>query len=79
MDSEGNVSFGRALELLKEGKKVARQGWNGKGMFLQLQVPDEHSKMKRPYIYITPDAEHVVPWVASQADLLTDDWHTVEA
>lgn len=71
-------SFSVALEHLKNGKKIARHGWNGKGMFLQLQVPNELSKMKRPYIYITPDAEHVVPWVASQADLLTSDWYSFE-
>lgn len=70
------LSFGEALELLREGKKVARQGWNGQGMHLELQVPDEHSKMKRPYIYIVPaDPEFTVPWVASQADILTSDWH----
>lgn len=74
-----DASFGAAIELLKTriGVKVAREGWNGKGMYLMLQVPDENSKMKRPYIYITPDAEHVVPWVASQADILAEDWFEV--
>ena len=71
------MNFGQALEALKEGKSVSREGWNGKGMFLTLQRPDENSKMKRPYIFITPDAEHVVPWVASQADLLGEDWSVV--
>lgn len=71
MDS---LDFGTALAALKEGKSVTRAGWNGKGMFLTLQVPDENSKMKRPYIFITPDADHVVPWVASQADMLAIDW-----
>ena len=69
--------FGGALQALLNGQKVARHGWNGRGMFLALQVPDENSKMKKPYIYITPDAESVVPWVASQADLLNDDWYIV--
>lgn len=68
------MDFSEALKILKVGGRVSRSGWNGKGMFLALQVPDENSKMKRPYIYITPDAEYVVPWVASQADLLTEDW-----
>lgn len=72
-----DLTFGEALMLLRDGKKVARTGWNGKGMFLTLQVPDENSKMKRPYIFITPDADHVVPWVASQADMLTDDYYEV--
>ena len=68
-------TFSEALIHLRNGFRVARKGWNGKGMWLELQVPDEHSKMKRPYIFITPDADHVVPWVASQADLLGDDWY----
>ena len=46
------VDFGEALKALKAGKKVARKGWNGKGIFVMLQVPDEHSKMTRPYLYI---------------------------
>ena len=74
-----NLNFGQVLELLKEGKRVAREGWNGKGMFLQLQVPDENSKMRQPYIYITPVGGELVPWVASQPDLLSSDWGEVVA
>lgn len=36
-----NVNFGKAIEALKQGKRVARQGWNGKGMFIFMQVPSE--------------------------------------
>lgn len=71
-------NFGWALEALQLGRKVAREGWNGKGMFLSLQVPDEHSKMKQPYIYITPVGGELVPWVASHPDLLSEDWYEVE-
>lgn len=70
--------FGGALAALKQGLKVTRKGWNGNGMFLQLQVPDEHSKMQRPYIFITPVGGELVPWVASQSDLLGTDWEVVE-
>lgn len=66
--------FGCALAWLREGKCVYRLGWNGKGQRLRLQVPDEHSKMSLPYIYITTAAGESVPWVASQSDLLADDW-----
>jgi hypothetical protein len=69
--------FGYALRKLKEGKRVTRAGWNGKGMWLALQTPDEHSKMQRPYIYIKTAQEQLVPWVASHGDLLGDDWRTV--
>lgn len=44
--------FGWALKLLKLGKPVRRKGWNGKGLWLKLQVPDEHSKMTLPYVYM---------------------------
>ena len=70
--------FGQALEFLKSGKKVARENWNGKGMYLQLQIPDDNSKMQQPYIYICPVGGELVPWVASQPDLLDADWILVE-
>lgn len=68
------TNFGWALSYLKDGKKVARAGWNGKGMWLMLQVPDANSKMQRPYIYIKTAQNELVPWVASHGDLLGTDW-----
>lgn len=71
-------SFGRALELLREGKKVARQGWNGANQFLQLQSEGhEGNPMNLPFIFITVVGGNRVPWVASQSDILTDDWFEV--
>jgi hypothetical protein len=70
--------FGWAIRLLKNGCKVQRAGWNGKGMYLTLQSPDEHSKMKQPYIFITPVGGEPVPWVASQPDMLGEDWDEVQ-
>ena len=75
--------FGWALDKLRYGWKVRRRGWNGKGIFVKLQVPDENSKMTSPYIYIdttglrsdNPDAPRsCVPWLASQTDMLAEDW-----
>ncbi len=74
-----NLNFSTALNWLKHGKAVQRTGWNGKDMWLALQTPDEHSKMRRPYIYMKPVDGDLVPWVASQSDLLADDWQIVEA
>ena len=80
------MDFGKALENLKAGKKVVRKGWNGKGIFLELQKPDKNSKMTQPYIYIdtlgldttNPNApKGRVPWLASQTDMLSDDWKVV--
>lgn len=77
-------SFSKALELLKSGNRVARAGWNGKNMWLELQKPDAHSKMTLPYIYIEYPAGHPaypngsrVPWLASQTDLLSEDYYYV--
>lgn len=67
-------NFGEVLAALKQGKKAAREGWNGKGMWIHLQVPDENSKMRRPYIYMCPVDGDLVPWLASQSDLLAEDW-----
>lgn len=71
-------SFRMALLELNEGKKVARSGWNGKGQWIQLQTPDENSKMNLPYLYIKTVDDKLVPWLASQTDLLADDWEVVE-
>jgi hypothetical protein len=80
------LDFGMALMWLRKGCRVARKGWNGKGIFIELQVPNERSKMTSPYIYIdttglltdNPDApKSLVPWVASQTDLLAEDWMVV--
>ena len=68
------MEFGAALSHLKAGSRVTRKGWNGKGQFLELQVPDENSKMTLPYIFITTVQGDRVPWLASQTDLLATDW-----
>ena len=46
-------------------------------MWIALQVPDQHSKMRRAYIYMNPVDGDLVPWVASQSDLLAWDWMLV--
>lgn len=71
------MTFGYALHRLKEGDRVARLGWNGRGMWLALQCPDRHSKMTLPYIYMRTVQGDLVPWLASQTDLLADDWQIV--
>jgi hypothetical protein len=54
--------------------KIYREGWNGKNMWVALQVPDEHSKMTLPYLYMRTAQGDLVPWLASQTDLLAKDW-----
>lgn len=80
------MTFGLAIEALKKGKRVARAGWNGKGMCLELQRPDERSKFTFPYIFMAYPASGTAPqtydcgraWLASQTDMLAEDWQIVE-
>lgn len=74
MEKDKKYDFGHALNALKEGQRVTRAGWNGKGQYIEMQRPDAHSKMSRPYLYICTVDGALVPWVASQSDLLGDDW-----
>lgn len=68
------MDFGKALADCKKGAKITRQGWNGKGMWIALQVPDAKSKMQLPYLYISNAQNKLVPWLASQSDILAEDW-----
>ena len=79
------MDFGDMLKEMKAHpeKKFSRKGWNGKGIYIQLQVPDEHSANTLPYIYMVTDKlvsdnpnapRGRVPWLASQTDMLCDDW-----
>jgi len=68
------LNFSQALEYLKKGELLRRSGWNGKGMYVELQVPDEHSKMSMSYLFIKTANNKLVPWVCSQEDILSNDW-----
>ncbi len=72
-----SVSFSYALNGLKQGKKLQRTGWNGKGMWIALQTPDAYSKMSLPYLYMKTADNKMVPWLASQTDILAEDWEYV--
>ena len=86
------MTFGQAVESLKAGGRVAREGWNGKGVFLFL-VPGSHFVVNREplqsilgigapvdyhaHIDMKTAQGYVVPWLASQVDILSEDWVTV--
>ena len=82
---DGGMNFGHAIELMKIGFKVARKGWNGKGMFLFLVFPKSLETKADVEIYSaqqsiamrTADSSIVVGWLASQTDMLAEDWHVV--
>lgn len=83
------MNFGDALEHIKQGRRAARLGWNGRGMFVFL-VPGSRFEVNRaPLLGIYPAGTvinyrahidmrtadgQIVPWLASQTDLLADDW-----
>jgi Protein of unknown function (DUF2829) len=73
----GSCDFGWALRQLQMGERVFRENWNGKGQYLELQTPDVNSKMTLPYIFIHTVQGDLVPWLASQTDLLSEDWDVV--
>ena len=82
------MNFGQAIEALKQGKKVSRTGWNGKGLFL-LYVPSEKWGIidkiglgipkgnLLPWIGMKTADGKFVPWLASQTDILVEDWEIV--
>lgn len=74
---EPDFDFGEALDRLRELKCVARRGWNGPNQRLELQVPDAGSKMTLPYIFMKTVQGDLVPWLASQTDMLAADWFEV--
>lgn len=78
-------SFSTALDLLKQGQKICRKGWNGKGMWLSYLDPYHNNQFSitekdgaegtfSPYIGMKTADNKYVPWLASQTDLLADDW-----
>lgn len=87
------TDFGEALRWLREGRLVARRGWNGKGMFLYYVKSSSFAVSRPPLLGIFPEGTIVdyhahidmktatgecVPWLASQTDLLALDWEIVD-
>jgi hypothetical protein len=85
------MTFGQAIEALKNGHRVARSGWNGKSMFLYY-VSEGNYPAKMPsikgffpsdnipyvaYVAMKTAQNNVVPWLASQTDILSEDWYIV--
>ncbi len=84
------MNFGQALEALKAGKKVARKGWNGKNQYIELAsnisyvnadkqvVNCEHDAIGNKAIAFIGTSGVQIGWLASQADMLAEDWEVVE-
>ena len=79
------MNFGEALEAVKSGNLISREGWNGKGMWLAYQkaaeatgVPEGTICKFLPYLMMKTVDGSFVPWLASQTDVLAEDWGIVE-
>ena len=71
-----DVNFGIVIEQLKKGNTAKLPYWSD-DVFIELQIPDEHSKMTHPYIYVTSRFDRV-PWVATQVEILSEKWIVTE-
>lgn len=84
--NEELMSFSEALFVLKHGRKTPSKGWNGKGMWLILTKMYTHTLIEQgganlnyvPFITMKTADDKFVPWLASQTDLLAEDWVIVE-
>lgn len=78
------MNFSDALNQLKDGKLIARNGWNGKGMWLIMIKGESYSEdiadvADEPYIAMfTAQKTLQRGWLASQADIFADDWKVVK-
>ena len=72
------MNFGQAIEAMKEGKRVHRAGWNGKGLWLEYRpasgVDLAFIRMSYPVHSLGYPEGARVPWLASQTDMLSEDW-----
>ena len=84
------MDFGRAIQLLKVGQRVQRQGWNGKNQYIELAtnisyknanneiVNAEHDAIGNKAIAFVGTSDVQLGWLASQTDMLAEDWKIVE-
>ena len=84
------MNFGQAIEALKQGKKVSRNGWNGKPQYIELAANISYMNTKGEIINPLHEAigNHAIAfvgtsgvqlgWLASQADILAEDWIIIE-
>lgn len=84
------MDFGEAIKLLKEGKKLQREGWNGKNQYIELAkeisytnadgeiINAEHEVIGNKAIAFVGTSGVQLGWLASQADMLAEDWKVVE-
>ena len=84
------MDFGKAIQLMKERKRVQREGWNGKNQYIELATSISYKNTKGEIINVEHDAigNNAIAfvgtsgvqlgWLASQADMLANDWKEVE-
>lgn len=90
MENEKNMDFGQAIQRLKNGMRVQREGWNGKGQYIELATNISYKNTKGEVINIEHEAIGnkaiafvgtsgvQLGWLASQADMLAEDWKVID-
>ena len=84
------MNFGKAIDLLKEGKKVSRKGWHGKNQYIEIAtnisyknadgeiININHKTMGNKAIAFIGTSGVQIGWLASQSDMLSDDWELID-
>lgn len=90
MEKDTNMDFGQAIQRLKNGMRVQREGWNGRGQYIELAtnisykntkseiINAEHEAIGNKAIAFVGTSGVQLGWLASQADMLAEDWKVVE-
>jgi len=83
-------NFGQAIEMMKHGARMSRRGWNGKQQYIELAtcisyknaegeiVNAEHEAIGNAAIAFVGTSGVQMGWLASQADMLAEDWEVHE-
>ena len=84
------MNFGKAINLLKEGKKIRRKGWNDKNQYIELAtnisyknadgeiININHKTIGNKAIAFIGTSGVQIGWLASQSDMLSDDWELID-
>lgn len=90
MENEKNMDFGQAIQRLKDGMRVQREGWNGKNQYIELAervayinakgeiINEGHLDIGNKVIAFVGTSGVQLGWLASQADMLAEDWKIVD-
>jgi hypothetical protein len=84
------MTFGEALEKCKQGARISREGWNGRNQYIEIASDIEYTNFEGTrkkathldvgshcLVFVNPNRGIQMGWLASQSDMLADDWITL--